>query len=462
MDTQPQPFIPPHPTPRNRPPTRLELIRTSMRNPIEIWGEPSYTKSYIHVRFLGDTVLIANAPELIRHVLIDNAKNYRMARVRQLILRPILRDGLLTAEGEVWKRSRKAMAPVFTPRHIQGFADMMKARIETFLDRYRDGDGQVRDIGVDMTELTFEVLSATLFSDDMATDGNSFAEDVDRLLSTMGQVDPLDLLQAPEWLPRLRRLRGRGVLEKFRKVVRDTMAARREKMRQDPDSVPEDFLRLLLEAEKPGGLTAAEVEDNLITFIGAGHETTARALGWTLYCLANAPHERALVEEEIASVLADNPPPVEWLARMPKTRAAFEEAMRLYPPAPTINREAIEDETFTFKDGETIEIEKRTTVLVMPWVLHRHRMFWDNPDAFQPSRFWPENRDAIDRFQYLPFGAGPRICIGSTFALQEAVIALALILNEFRLEPTPGLNPWPVQKLTVQAQNGLPMRVVKR
>jgi len=462
MDTKPQPFIPPHPTPRNRPPTRLELIRTSMRNPIEIWGEPSYTKSYIHVRFLGDTVLIANAPELIRHVLIDNAKNYRMARVRQLILRPILRDGLLTAEGEVWKRSRKAMAPVFTPRHIQGFADMMKARIETFLDRYRDGDGQVRDIGVDMTELTFEVLSATLFSDDMATDGNSFAEDVDRLLSTMGQVDPLDLLQAPEWLPRLRRLRGRGVLEKFRKVVRDTMAARREKMRQDPNSVPEDFLRLLLEAEKPGGLTAAEVEDNLITFIGAGHETTARALGWTLYCLANAPHERALVEEEIASVLADNPPPVEWLARMPKTRAAFEEAMRLYPPAPTINREAIEDETFTFKDGETIEIEKRTTVLVMPWVLHRHRMFWDNPDAFQPSRFWPENRDTIDRFQYLPFGAGPRICIGSTFALQEAVIALALILNEFRLEPTPGLNPWPVQKLTVQAQNGLPMRVVKR
>jgi len=462
MDTQPQPFVPPHPTPRNRPPTRLELIRTTMRNPIEIWGEPSYNQPYIHVRFLGDTVLIANDPELIRHVLIDNSKNYRMARVRQLILRPILRDGLLTAEGEVWKRSRKAMAPVFTPRHIHGFAEMMKARTETFLDRFRDSEGGVRDISHDMTELTFEVLSATLFSDDVVTDGTSFANDVDRLLSTMGQVDPLDLLQAPEWLPRLRRLRGRGVLEKFRKVVRDTMAARRQKLKDDPDSVPEDFLRLLLEAEKPGGLTAAEVEDNLITFIGAGHETTARALGWTLYLLANAPHERALVEEEIAGVLAENLPPVEWLEAMPKTRAAFEEALRLYPPAPTINREAIEDETFTFKDGTVVEIEKRTTVLVMPWVLHRHRLFWDNPDAFQPSRFWPENRDQIDRFQYLPFGAGPRICIGTTFALQEAVIALALILNEFRFEPTPGLNPWPVQKLTVQAQNGLPMRVVKR
>jgi len=462
MDTQPQPFVPPHPTPRNRPPTRLELIRTTMRNPIEIWGEPSYSEPYIHVRFLGDTVLIANTPELIRHVLIDNAKNYRMARVRQLILRPILRDGLLTAEGEVWKRSRKAMAPVFTPRHIHGFAEMMKARVETFLNRYRDGAGTVRDIGHDMTELTYDVLSATLFSDDVAADGSDFADDVDRLLSTMGRVDPLDLLQAPEWLPRFRRLRGRGVLEKFRKVVRDTMAARRQTMQDDPASVPEDFLRLLLEAEKPGGLTAAEIEDNLITFIGAGHETTARALGWTLYCLANAPQERALIEEEIASVLADNPPPVEWLDRMPKTRAAFEEAMRLYPPAPTINREAIEDETFAFTDGGTIDIEKRTTVLVMPWVLHRHRLYWDNPDAFQPSRFWPENREVIDRFQYLPFGAGPRVCIGSTFALQEAVIALALILNEFRLEPTPELDPWPVQKLTVQAQNGLPMRVARR
>jgi cytochrome P450 len=147
---------------------------------------------------------------------------------------------------------------------------------------------------------------------------------------------------------------------------------------------------------------------------------------------------------------------------MPKTRAAFEEAMRLYPPAPSINREAIEDETFTFKDGTEVFIPKGTTVLVMPWVLHRHRLYWDNPNAFQPSRFWPKNRDKIDRFQYLPFGAGPRICIGATFALQEAVIALALILNEFRMEPTPGLNPWPIQKLTVQPRNGLPMRVVRR
>ncbi|QBK29296.1 cytochrome P450 [Roseitalea porphyridii] len=462
MDATPQPFIPPHPVPRTHVPSRLEVVRTVMRNPIELWGEPSYTRTHILARFLNETTLICNHPELIRHVLVDNQKNFRMARVRQLILRPILRDGLLTAEGETWRRSRKAMAPVFTPRHIKGFANMMKSRADDFLDRYRNRNEQVRDVAVDMTELTYEILAYTLFSDEVVTAGVDFADDVDRLLSTMGRVDPLDLLKAPEWLPRLQRVRGRATLAKFRKVVRDTMDARRAKRHESPDAVKNDFLTLLLDAEGPDGLTADEIEDNLITFIGAGHETTARALGWTLYLLANAPHERALVEEEIAQVLADGPPPVEWLEKMPKTRAAFEEAMRLYPPAPSINRMAVEDETITLKDGTRIDIEAGTTVLVMPWVLHRHRLYWDNPNAFMPARFWPENRDRIDRFQYLPFGVGPRICIGATFALQEAVIALALMLNEFRFEPTPGLAPWPVQRLTVQAQNGLPMRITRR
>ncbi|MGB7430881.1 MAG: cytochrome P450, partial [Ahrensia sp.] len=348
MDTKPKPFVPPHPVPRTKPPSRLEIIRVVMRNPIELWGEPSYTLPHITAKFLNETTLIANHPELIRHILVSGQKNYRMARVRQLILRPILRDGLLTAEDKTWERSRKAMAPVFTPRHIRGFADMMKARADSWLDRYRERPG-IHDVSHDMTELTYELLATTLFSDEIETNTGEFADDVEGLLSTMGRVDPLDLIKAPEWVPRIQRLRGRPIMAKFRKVVRDTMEARRAKVAKDPDSVPNDFLTLLLNAEGPDGLSADEIEDNLITFIGAGHETTARALGWTLYCLANAPHERALVEEEIASVLADDPPPVEWLDKMPKTRAAFEEAMRLYPPAPTINRMAIEDEIFTFK-----------------------------------------------------------------------------------------------------------------
>ncbi|MEX3010880.1 cytochrome P450 [Hoeflea sp. TYP-13] len=456
MDAAVQPFTPPAPPPRKKPPGRLEVVRTIYRNPIELWGEPSYTKPWVSAAFFNERMVLANEPGLIRHILVDNARNYEMARVRQLVLRPILRDGLLTAEGDVWKRSRKAVAPVFTPRHAQGFAKLMLQRAQEFTTRFK-GDGTEYEIAHEMTELTYQILAITLFSDQISTPNEDFGYRVERLLETMGRVDPLDLLKAPSWLPRLTRLRGRKVLAYFRKIVSDTMQQRAELIARDPDNAPEDFLTLLLQQQKPGGLTRQEVEDNIITFIGAGHETTARALGWTLYCLANAPHERELVEEEVDRVVAGEPDPVKWLDLMPHTRAAFEESMRLYPPAPSINRAAIEDDQY----GDAF-IAAGTTVLVMPWILHRHRLLWDQPDAFIPSRFLPENREAIGRFQYLPFGVGPRVCIGATFALQEAVIALGVLMSRFRFDCTEKTNPWPVQKLTVQPEGGLPMRVTSR
>ncbi len=455
MDTTPRPFVPPAPKPRQGIPGILEIITTVYRNPLELWGEPSYNEPYIHTKFLNERTLIANDPRLIRHVLVDNAKNYRMATIRQLILRPILQDGLLTAEGDTWKRSRKAMAPVFTPRHIDGFSQMMFDETVAYAQKY--GDGGSFDISRDMTELTFEILSATLFSGEIVTPDTEFSDEVNRLLSTMGRVDPLDLLKAPKWLPRLTRIRGRKALAFFRKIVADTMEARRRKMEADPGGVPEDFLTLLLRQQSADGLTREEIEDNIITFIGAGHETTARALGWTLFCLANAPEERERVEAEIDRVTASGAPPGKWLDEMPLTRAAFEEAMRLYPPAPSINRAAIADDQW----GD-VKIPAGITVLIMPWTLHRHRLLWDNPEAYIPSRFWPENRDRIDRFQYLPFGAGPRICIGATFALQEAVIALGVLMSRYRFDVTADTHPWPVQKLTTQPEGGLPMKVSRR
>ncbi|MBX3583026.1 MAG: cytochrome P450 [Rhizobiaceae bacterium] len=455
MDTQPAPFVPPAPRPRTKPPSMLEMMRIVYRNPLELWGEPSYNEPYISVTGVGGPLVIANDPALIRHVLVDNAKNYRMATVRQLILRPILRDGLLTAEGDVWKRSRKAMAPVFTPRHIFGFAGPMLKRTQAFVERYEEGG--VHDIAVDMTNLTYDILAETLFSGEIAGEPGSFAHQIDRLFETMGRVDPLDLLRAPEWLPRLTRIRGRRTMDYFRNIVSDTMEMRRARMAKDPDSVPEDFLTLLLRAEGPDGLTRGEVEDNIITFIGAGHETTARALGWTLYCLAEAPWERDAIEAEIDAVLGREPDPTKWLDAMPLTRAAFEEALRLYPPAPSINREPIVPETW-----RDLKIPARAAVLVMPWTVHRHRKLWDKPDAFMPSRFHPENRQKIDRYQYLPFGAGPRVCIGASFAMQEAIIALAILMNRFRFDTTPETRPWPVQKLTTQPQGGLPMQVTAR
>jgi cytochrome P450 len=465
MDGIPQKagFEPPAPVPRTIPPSRLEIIRTVLKNPLELWGQPSYTWPWIVTRFFGQTTIIANDPGLIRHVLVDNAANYEMSEVRQLVLRPILRDGLLTAEGPVWKRSRKAMAPVFTPRHARGFARQMREQSELFLTRYQsDGSGVVRDIAVDMTELTYAILSETLFSGGIISEQGDFAKDVDDLLHSMGRVDPFDLLRAPKWVPRFTRIRGLSVLRKFRELVKQTMDHRRDIIRQDRAAAPDDFLTLLLELEGPEGLTSQEIEDNILTFIGAGHETTARALAWTLYCVANSPDIRTAMETEIDSVLATDADPVDWLERMPLVRASFEEAMRLYPPAPSINRDAVEDDRFVASNGEVVEIAKGTTVLVMPWTLHRHELYWDRPRVFDPSRFMPGEREKIGRFQYLPFGAGPRVCIGATFALQEAVIALAVLMQRHRFDVTPQTNPWPVQKLTTQPAGGLPMRVTPR
>lgn len=462
MDIRPEPFEPPAPIPRTVPPSRLEIIKVVLRNPLELWGEPSYNLPVIQAKFLGQLTTIVNHPGLIRHVLVDNAANYGMQPVRQLVLRPILRDGLLTAEGDVWKRSRKAMAPVFTPRHARGFAEQMLRQSQAFADRLAPRAERSEEVNVSnaMTELTYAILADTLFSGNIAHTTDDFATLVDNLLHSMGRIDPMDLLQAPDWVPRVTRWAGRKPLEHFRGIVSKTMEARRPDI--ETGTAPNDFLTLLLKAEGPDGLTKAEIEDNILTFIGAGHETTARALAWTLYCLANTPHFLSLIEEEIARVMASGADPVDWLELMPHTRAAFEEAMRLYPPAPNLGRAPLKDDVWTDENGKVYEMPKGEAVLVMPWVLHRHNLYWDRPRKFIPERFLPGEREKIGRFQYLPFGAGPRICIGATFALQEAVIALAVLLSRFRFEALANKRPWPVQRLTVQPMNGLYLRARTR
>ncbi len=463
MDQRTVPFEPAAPIPRNRPPSALEVVRVTMRNPLELWGEPSYNEPVIQAKFFGQLLTIANHPGLVRHVLVDNAANYGMQPVRQLVLKPILREGLLTAEGENWKRSRKAMAPVFTPRHARGFAEQMLGQCASFADELEsEARASVEiDVSAAMTQLTYRVLAETLFSGDIAESDGDLGTLIENLLKTMGRVDPMDLLQAPPWVPRLLRLRGRKTLSVFRDMVARTMEQRKNKI-ADGVNVPDDFLTLLLGLEGETGLSRDEIEDNILTFIGAGHETTARALGWTLYCLAGSPQFRSLVEGEIDRVIASGADPVTWLEMMPHTRAAFEEAMRLFPPASNIGRAPLQDDAWVDENGKCYDLPAGEAVVVLPWVLHRHNLYWENPRQFRPERFLPGNREKIGRFQYLPFGAGPRICIGAAFALQEAVIALATLLSRYRFDLTDNTNPWPVQRLTVQPAGGIPLKISLR
>ena len=454
MDMHPAPFRAPAPIPHEEPLGFTGFVVTAVRNPLEVWSARAYRDPYIVANWLKVPTVVLNDPAAIRHVMVDNAKNYAMQPLRQRILRPMLRDGLLTAEGALWKRTRKALAPVFTPRNIEAFAPVMRQRTEAFAeDLARRGDRNI-DAAFQMTLLTYDILQATLFSDDIAGEPLEFANAMESFMRRMGRVDPLDLLDAPSFLPRPTRFFAGRSQRYFRDLIAGTIDRRQALIARDPAAAPADFLTLLL---KTDGLSRTEIEDNIITFIGAGHETTARAVGWTLYLLSQAPEERAKVEDELDRLLPGLDDPKTWPGQLVHTRAAFEEALRLYPPAPSLNRTALTDD----RVGE-LAIPAGASVLVMPWLIHRHEALWKDPACFVPARFLPGNREAIDRFQYLPFGIGPRVCIGQGFAMLEGVVILAGLLKTLRFEFRGARTPRPVQKITVQPDRGLPMHVSRR
>lgn len=454
MDMTPQPFRAPAPVPQEGTLGLLRFLLTVSRNPIEIWSARSYREPFVTANWLNVPHVVVNDPAAIRYFLVENARNYALQPLRQRLLRPLLRDGLLTAEGELWRRTRRALSPIFTPKTVQSLAPVMAARGEAFALALAEAPTTTLDASFEMTLLTYDILQATLFSDDIAGEPKAFAKAMETSLGRMGRVDPLDVLDAPAFLPRPTRFFAGRSQTYFRTLIAETMRRRQALMVEDPGSAPRDLLTLLLETE---GLSRIEIEDNIITFIAAGHETTARALCWTLYLLSQAPEERSKVEAELDALLPGLPDPADWPDRLVQTRAVFEEAMRLYPPAASLNRTALEHDRF----GD-INIPAGASVLVLPWLVHRHEQLWKNPACFMPARFLPENRGSIDRFQYIPFGVGPRVCIGQSFAMQEGVILLASLLKHLRFDFAGRRPPQPVQRITIQPDVPLRMRVSRR
>ncbi|MEM8750753.1 MAG: cytochrome P450 [Pseudomonadota bacterium] len=456
-------FVSPYPEGRNGPYQNFIWFRTLLtvpkiiRNPLEAFAKFQFDAPVSRYKLFSVPFALVNDPELIRHVFVERANVLEAEPLRQKILRPALRDGMLTAEGDVWRRARKTIAPVFSPRHVNGFALAMKSATETFLDDMESGPRQLQMAPV-LSRLAYLVLSETLFSGDINEDGEQILADVAKFLEHLSNADPLDLMGAPEWMPRPTRMRGGGVTDRLRTVVRE--AAKRRQLRIEAgESVPEDFLTLLLKAgeSEKDRLTIEEIEDNIITFIAAGHETTARALAWMLYLLAHDEEARARVEAEVDALDTETLPPEKWGAQLPWLTACFEETMRLFPPAAVIIRRLAAD-----IDHGDYQIPAGTNIYVSPWVLHRHTTLWDDAAAFRPERFFGKNRSKIDKYAYLPFGMGPRVCIGASFAMQEAQIILALMLKRFRFDYSAARKPWPVMKITIQPDNGMPMRFHRR
>ena len=449
---------PPAPTPRLKSLGPLALLRVLARNPLEAWTKAHFEKPIVMGGLSIGRVALVSDPAAIRRVLMDNSQNYHKDWLQRRVLSAGLSNGLLTAEGQQWRMQRRALAPLFARRTVLSFSVAMIDAAAALVERLKLRDGQIEDIAVEATRLTLDVLERTMFSDGLGRSPEEIRLAMKHYFEAIGRLDPFDVLGLPNWVPRLSRWKLRPMLRLFEFAIDAIVSTRRRRIAEDPDSVPRDILTLLLEARDPEtgeGLSEVEVRANILTFIAAGHETTANSITWSLFLLSQSPEWRRRVQAEAERELDGD---VEGLAeRLVETRAVIDEANRLYPPIAAISRAALAPDELA---GEPIR--RGTMVVIAPYVLHRHRALWADPDAFDPNRFLDGARERIDRFAYLPFGVGPRICIGATFALQEASIVVATVMRHFTLELAPGHAVWPVHRVTVRPSGGLPMIVRRR
>jgi cytochrome P450 len=452
-------YCPPAPRPQPRPLKPLALLRTLKRNPLECWAMQHFEEPIVAGGLPIGHALLVHEPGAIRHILLDNATNYRKDHLQRRVLSAGLSEGLLSAEGEQWRLQRRVLAPMFARKTVMDFRSAMMAAAVLLISRWSGlGDGATIDVAAEMARVTLEVLERTIFSDGFGSGAETIRIAMATYFTTIGKISPLDILGVPEFVPRLSRLRVRSTLRFFEGEVDRVISVRRLILAEQPDKAPNDVLTHLLEAqdtEDKDGITESEVRSNILTFIAAGHETTANTLSWAMFLLSQSSEWCERVEAEADRELDGT---TNGLAdRLVETRAVIEEAIRLYPPIAAISRVAIGGDDV---NGE--RVRPGSLIVISPYVLHRHRLLWDRPDAFDPRRFLGSARAGIDRFAYLPFGVGPRKCIGSAFALQEATLLLAMIAKHFDFQLKPGHEVWPALRVTLRPANGLPMTIRRR
>ena len=433
------------------------MLASLLSNPVEIWSKEHFELPIVvNATALGDRIVVSD-PAAIKRVLVDNASNYVRDKLQRRILLRTTGRSLFSAEGSDWQWQRRLLAPLFTPRQLASYVPGMvgaavaaSARLASVADSSR-----AADVSFEMARATLDVLARTILPDIMEEDFADVAVSIRNFADGAGAVSLLDLLALPAWIPGFRRLRAFRATWSVAKRARKIVANRRAVAGGSGVPPGNDLVSLLLAARHPEtgrSMGENEIEDNVSTFLGAGSDTVAGALTWSLYLLSQSPEFRDRIEQELDDVLAGRPLTFELVERLPFTRAVIEEAMRLYPPAPLLSRAAVLDDVLCDR-----KIPAGSVIIIAPWLVHRHRLLWDEPLVFDPRRFLPGQRERIRRFSYLPFGAGPRICIGMNFAMQEAIILLGHLLTSLRFELAPGTSVRVFQCVTLRPQGGLAM-----
>ena len=428
-------FRPPAPPPLAKAPGPLRFIRILRQNPIAALTEAHFEQPIVFTGTILGQIAVVSDPSAIRRVLVDNCENYRRERFQKRMMELPFGANVLAADGDEWRTHRRRLAPAFTPKMTESFATGTAAAAAALVERWLAFDNRSpHDIAWELDRAMVDLLERTLFTGGLQRDADELAHECRRHYTLVGNVSVLDFFELPFWIPRLTHLRHRPVHRYFERMAEAMIGARERLLAEPPATPPYDLLSALLQDRGAGGgatLSRDDIRANIVTLFAAA-EPIAAALSWTLYLLSRDPQWRERVEEEADRELPAGRCVEGSLQRLVATRAVIEESLRLYPPIATIHREAISADQLA---GHAIA--PKTVVIISPWLVHRHRLLWATPDRFNPSRFLPPARANVARFAYLPFGMGPRTCIGGAFAIQSAIILLATIVRRLRLEHFP-------------------------
>jgi cytochrome P450 len=420
-----QRLVPPHPPRAPESMTTLQRLGAMRESAIGTWGQRAYEDDVIRGRFFLHASFILNTPDAIRHVLVDNYENYSRTPTGFRVLRPMLGDGLLTSEGKSWKHQRRTLAPAFTPRAVGTLVPHMTAATDETIANLRRVSNAPVDLREVMQRMTLEIAGRTMFSFGMERHGAALRDFVMEYGERLARPHFLDLVLPLNW-PAPRDFARARFRKRWTAFVGQLMAERRAAGKAE-GAPARDLFDLMDSARDPEtneAFSDAQLGDQVATMILAGHETTATALFWSLYMLALDPIAQEQLATEARQAGANSEPDLD---RLKFTRAVVDETMRLYPPAFLIARAALGPD-----EVAGMPVAKNDVILIAPWLLHRHEKLWRDPNAFVPERFLAP-APPPDRFAYLPFGVGPRVCIGAHFALVEATLALARIIAAFRV-----------------------------
>ena len=449
-----QPLVPPSPPRASETMTALGRIAAMRESVIGTWGQRAYEEDIIRGRFFGRSSFILNTADAIRHVLVDNYENYTRTPAGIRVLRPVLGEGLLIAEGRAWKHQRRTLSPAFTPRAVTTLVPHMIAAIDETIAKLQGANAGPVDLREAMQRMALEIAGRTMFSFEMGRHGPALRDFVMEYGERLARPHFLDLLLPLGW-PSPQDFSRARFRKRWTHFVAMLMTERRAAGKHE-GAPPRDLFDLMGAARDPEtgeAFTDEQLGDQVATMILAGHETTATALFWSLYLLALDPASQDELAAEVQGATVDGALDIE---RLKFTRAVVDETMRLYPPAFLIARAAAGPDTIA-----GMPVKKKDVILIAPWLLHRHEKLWRDPNAFIPARFMP-GAPPPDRFAYLPFGDGARVCIGAHFALVEATLALAKIIGAFRVELLDKEPVMPIGVVTTQPDRSPKFRIARR